>query len=563
MKDLLVGAILLAPLMTFGAGKKPDIVVILADDMGYSDIGCFGGEIRTPALDRLAEGGLRLTQFYNTARCCPTRASLLTGLYPHQAGIGHMMQETRFPGYKGNINRRCVTLGEVLRTAGYTTGAFGKWHVARDTKPDGPKFNWPLQRGFDRFYGTIHGGGSFFDPTTLCRGNDFIPPDRPDFYYTDAIADEAAKFVRETPRDRRLFAYVAFTATHWPMHAKQADIARYDGVYDAGWDVMRDARYRRMREMGILDADWALSPRDDKAPPWAEETMKGWNARCMQVYAAMLDCMDQGIGRIVNALRETGRLDDTLLLFLADNGGCAEQMGRVGPEKLVAGADKAPTLGPDDLQPDMIPRRTRDGKPVRQGAGVMPGPADTFIGYGLSWANVSNTPFKEYKHWVHEGGISAPLIAHWPAAIGKERRGALCREPAHLVDIMATCVNVSGATYPAEFGGEKIQPMEGVSLMPAFEGRSLARPGPLYWEHEGNRAVRHDRWKLVAKHAQPWQLYDLDADRSEMHDLAAEQPAKVRELSSLWDVWAARCNVLPWPVADLSEDGGKRRKKSR
>lgn len=558
MKALLIGSIVLAQLMAFSAAKNPDIVVVLADDMGYSDIGCFGGEIQTPTLDRLAYNGLRMTQFYNTARCCPTRASLLTGLYPHQAGIGHMMQETAFPGYRGNLNRRCVTMGEVMRAAGYATGAFGKWHVARDTKPEGPKFNWPLQRGFDRFYGTIHGAGSFFDPSTLCRGNDFIAPDRPDFYYTDAIADEAAKFIREVGRERRLFAYVAFTATHWPMHAKPGDIAKYQGMYDRGWDAIREARYRRMRALGIIGEDAALSPRDARAPPWDDEPMKAWNARCMEVYAAMLDCMDQGVGRIVAALEETGRLNDTLMFFIADNGGCAEAMGRNGPEKVVAGADQAPPLAPGDLQPDMIPRRTRDGKPIRQGSGVMPGPADTFIGYGLPWANVSNTPFREYKHWVHEGGISSPLVVHWPTGIAARQRNTLRSDPAHLVDIMATCVDVAGATYPAEVAGEEIQPMEGVSLRPAFEGGPITRPSPIFWEHEGNRALRQGRWKIVAKHNGPWELYDIGKDRSELNDLAPSEPERVRGLAALWQTWAARSNVLPWPVGDLTEDGGKR-----
>ncbi len=544
-----------------GAADRPDILVILADDMGYSDIGCFGGEIKTPTLDRLAANGLRLTQFYNTARCCPTRASLLTGLYPHQAGIGHMMQETPFPAYRGNLNRRCVTMAEVLRPAGYATGAFGKWHVARDTRPDGPKFNWPLQRGFDRFYGTIHGAGSFFDPNTLCRGNDFIAPDRPNFYYTDAIADEAAKFIRETGKEKPLFAYVAFTATHWPMHAKPEDIAKYRGAYDKGWDAIREARFRRMREMGLLEARWGLSPRDAKLPPWAEEPMKAWQARCMEVYAAMLDCMDQGIGRIIRALEETGRLDNTLVLFMADNGGCAEDLGRRGSEKTVPGADTAPTPGPNDLQPDMIPKRTRDGRPVRQGAGVMPGPDDTYIGYGLPWANVSNTPFREYKHWVHEGGISSPLVAHWPRGIPEARRNALCAEPAHLIDIMATCVDVAGAAYPVEEDGEAIQPMEGVSLRAAFEGKSLGRDVPLFWEHEGNRALRQGRWKIVAKHGAPWELYDIDNDRSELIDLAARQPDRVKEMVVHYDAWAARCGVRPWPVGDLTEDGGKRPRK--
>jgi arylsulfatase len=517
--------------------------------MGYSDIGCYGGEIETPVLDRLAADGLRFTQFYNTARCCPTRASLMTGLYMHQAGVGHMTGDSGYDGYRGDLNKRCVTIAEVLRPAGYATYMVGKWHVTKETKPDGPKFNWPLQRGYDRFYGTIFGGGSYFDPTTLTRDNTMISPYadpqyKPEtFYYTDAISDHAARFIAEHKRrsgEKPLFLYVAYTSAHWPMHALPGEIAKYKGRYHAGYGAIRKARYERMKQLGVIADRWELSP---QAEDWDAVENKEWEARSMEVYAAMIDRMDQGIGRIVAELKQQGMFDNTLIFFLQDNGGCAEGMGRRG-EARRAGRPTLPPMDPAALQPDMIPRQTRDGWPVLQGTGVLPGPADTFIAYGRGWANTSNTPFREYKHWVHEGGISTPLVAHWPAGI--KRRGELEHEPSHLIDIMATCVDLAGAAYPKEVDGNAIQPMEGTSLAPAFEGRPLERKGAIYWEHEGNRAVRQGKWKLVAKGAKgPWELYDIEADRSEMHDLATQQPDRVQEMAGLWQAWAQRCNVLP------------------
>ena len=537
---------------------KPNIVLIMCDDMGYSDLGCYGGEIETPNLDRLAQGGLRYTQFYNTARCCSTRASLLTGLYAHQAGIGHMVDgvgpKSGSPAYSGELSRRAVTIAEVLRSAGYATYMTGKWHVTGKIRPNGnaQKNNWPLQRGFDRFYGTIHGAGSFFDPNTLTRDNDFLSPFddsqyTPDeFYYTDAISDHATKFVTEHQKrnaDQPFFLYVAHTAAHWPMHAKETDIAKYKGRYDAGYDVVRAKRIEKMKQIGLLDDQWLISPQEGN---WNEVKNKAWEARCMEVYAAMVDCMDQSIGRLVNTLKANGQFENTVILFLQDNGGCAEGMGRNGEFKPRASAPTLPPLAKGYLQPDMIPKQTRDGYPVRQGAGVMPGGADTYIGYGREWANVSNTPFREYKHWQHEGGISSPLIAHWPAGI--DRAGQLDASPCHLIDIMATCVDLAGASYPADFAGQSIQPLEGLSLAPSFAGKKLNRSQPLFWEHEGNRAIRDGDWKLVSKHPGDWELYNIANDRTEMHNLAAEQPERVTELSRRWDEWAERVGVLPWPL---------------
>lgn len=336
--------------------------------MGYSDLGCYGGEIKTPNLDKLAAGGLRFTQFYNTARCCPTRAALLTGLYPHQAGIGHMMDDRGHDGYRGDLNRRCATIAEVLKPAGYGTYAVGKWHVTRHIKPDGPKHNWPLQRGFDRFYGTITGAGSFFDPGTLTRDNTNLSPftdteyQPKRYYYTDAITDHAIQFVGEhcqKKAEQPFLLYMAYTAAHWPMHALEEDIAKYRGAYDAGYDAIRQTRVKRLRESGLMPKAWTTAPTiGDWSKPAGKAENRAWEIRCMEVYAAMIDRMDQNIGRFVAELSRHGKLDNTLILFLQDNGGCQEVIGRQGqmtrPEK--------PTLPPiaaDAIRLDVIPKQTR------------------------------------------------------------------------------------------------------------------------------------------------------------------------------------------------------------
>ena len=536
---------------------RPNIIIVMSDDMGWSDIGSFGGEINTPNLDRLAADGLRFTQFYNTARCCPTRASLLTGLYPHQAGIGHMMDNRDHDGYRGDLNRNAVTIAEALKPSGYATYAVGKWHVTPGATADQLKrtHNWPLQRGFERYYGTIHGAGSYYDPSALVRDNRLVTVAndaeyRPkEYYYTDAITDHAIRFISEHPQRRQkspFFMYVAYTAAHWPMQAPEAEVAKYRGRYDRGYAAYREARLQKARGLGLLNPAWALAP---PAEDWSKVADKEWEARGMEVYAAMVDRMDQGIGRLVATLKAQGQLENTLIFYLQDNGGCAEQNGRTNTPRnpystRAANTPYAP-MEADAQQYGSTPQQTRDGRAVMIGRGVMPGPADTYIAYGRGWANVSNTPFREYKHWVHEGGIATPLIAHWPRGIARGRRGKLENAPGHLIDLMSTAIDVSGARYPREFAGETIQPMEGVSLRPAFAGRDLGRSQPLFWEHEGNRAVREGKWKLVAKENQPWELYDMEADRTEMNDLAARQPTRVRELEAKWQTWAARARVLP------------------
>ncbi|WP_425619398.1 arylsulfatase [Anatilimnocola sp. NA78] len=559
---LLAAVLFVSLVTTCGAAEKPNIILIMSDDMGFSDIGCYGGEIQTPNLDSLAAGGLRFSQFYNNARCCPTRASLLTGLYPHQAGIGHMMDDYGKPGYTGNLNASCRTIAQVLGNAGYRSYASGKWHVTRNLAQDGNHSNWPRQRGFDRFYGMISGGGSFYDPFTLCRDNTLISPFadpeyKPEQYYlTDAISHHAVKFIgdhQSQHASQPFFMYVTYTAAHWPMHALPEDIAKYKGKYDAGYAAIRQARLEKAQQLKLVSAEQGLSP---QAGNWNDLKNKEREIACMEVYAAMVDRMDQGIGKIIGELKRTGRFENTLILYLQDNGGCAEQMGR----GMAAGREDGPRqekptrpiIAAEVLPNGLVPPQTRDGYPVRQGPNVMPGPYDTYIGYGEGWANVSNTPFREYKHWVHEGGISTPLIAHWPAGISS--KGELRHQAGHLIDLMSTCIDLTGATYPAE-----ATPLPGKSLRPAFENRAIEREA-IYWEHEGNRAVRKGDLKLVSKHGQPWELYDISRDRIEANNLAknaTESNARaIAEMSAAYDAWAARSNVAPWPA---NPAGGKKK----
>jgi arylsulfatase len=400
----------------------------------------------------------------------------------------------------------------------------GKWHVTPVTPS---RHNWPRQRGFDRFYGIIHGAASFFDPVTLKRDNDDAAPEGAGYYFTDAIADNACSFLREHPAGQPFFLYTAFTSPHWPMHALEEDIDRYRGRYRAGWDALRAERHSRMVKLGLVDRRWPLSPRDPRVPAWNDAPHREWQQRRMEVYAAMVDRMDQNIGRILRTLEETGQWDNTLVLFLSDNGGCAEE------------------LGPNAVARH-IPRQTRDGRPLRQGnrPEVMPGGPDTYQSYGQGWANASNTPFRLYKHWVHEGGIATPLIAHWPGGIRKP--GSLDHQPGHLIDIMATCLDAAGAAYPQTFEGRPITPLEGRSLLPCLQGRRRPPHEALFWEHEGNRAVREGDWKLVSRYPEEWELFDLRADRTESNDLRARRPDVARRLLARYESFARRAQVVDW-----------------
>jgi len=520
--------------------RRPNIVLILADDMGFSDIQPYGSEIRTPHLQRIADEGLTLTSFYNQARCMPARGSLLTGLYPTQSGIGHVDSDAGIPGYTGDLAEHAVTIAEVLRDAGYGTYMTGKWHVTTHTGAWGrfperqSKHNWPLQRGFDRFYGMILGASSFYDPVTLTEDNDPLPSPGADYYFTDAVADRAAQYVRDhvaDSPDAPFFLYASFTAPHWPLQAPTEDVEHYEGVYDRGWEALHAERVARLRELGLIDDVDQVPPPDERVRAWADLTdeERRWYARAMEVYAAQVELLDQGIGRLLDMLEETGVDDDTLLVFLSDNGACAEVL----------------TNGWNGIY---ITRETHDGRVVTVGnenIDVLPGPEDTYMSYGREWAWASNAPFRLYKHFVHEGGIATPFLMRWPAAT---EGGLVVRDPGQLVDLMATFVDVAGATYPEQRDGVPVLPMEGVSLAPVLGGESLPER-PLFFEHEGNRAVRQGRWKLVERfNGEGWELYDLQSDRAESSDLAAAQPERVAELRQRYDDWAARVGVLPWPL---------------
>jgi len=490
---------------------RPNILIIFADDMGFSDLGCYGSEIRTPNLNRLADEGMRFTQFYNVARCCPSRASLLTGLYPHQAGMGRMVSpvdSNPTPGpFQGYLNDDCVTIAEVLRSSGYRTYMSGKWHVG-----EAPEL-WPRQRGFDRYFGLISGASSYWELLKTDRNRVMATDDTPftpegdDFYMTDAFTDFAVECLDDhQDREEPFFMYLSYTAPHWPLHAWPEDIDRYRGTYDMGWDELRAQRYARQLEMGIIDPQWALSPRDPEVPAWDSVEDKARWSLLMSVYAAMIDRMDQGIGRVLETLKRTGADENTLVLFLADNGGCHENV---------------------------------EGRKLDR-PGDEPGERGSFVAYQRPWANASNTPFRMFKHWIHEGGISTPLIARWP---GKIAPGGMTHEPGIIMDLMATCCDVSGSAYPTSFENRTVRPLVGKSLSPILRGGTRNPHEWLFWEHFGNKGVRHGDRKLVAAKTGEWELYDMKTDRTELHDLSESEPDTAESLDSAWNAWAKENGV--------------------
>lgn len=518
---------------------RPNIILILADDMGYSDIGCFGAEIRTPNLDAMAERGIRFTQMYNGARCCPTRASLLTGLYAHQAGVGHMVGNHGYPEYQGYLRDDCVTIAEALRLGGYRTLMSGKWHVGGSYNamdpgswdPGGPGHPTPRQRGFDRYYGTLDGAGSFFHPHALLRDDTVIHPEGEGYYYTDRITAEACQMIDGAHAEGRpFFLFLSYTAPHWPLHALPEDIAKYEGRYRrGGWDALRASRHESAKGLGILSDRWEITPRDEGAPAWEDVPDPDWEDLRMAVYAAQVDRMDQGIGQVLAKLRALGLEENTLVMFLSDNGGCAELLREDGHVQRYA-------------------TQTPDGRAIRVGnlPGVRPGGPDTFMSYDLPWANASNSPFRLYKHWVHEGGIATPLVVQWPATI---RQPAILHAPCHIIDLMPTFLEAAGVAQPAEYGGRAVQPLEGESLLPALRGEPWQREGVLFWEHEGNLAVRDGDWKLVRKYPGDWELYNMAEDRTELHDLRAADPGRAERMMRWYGEWAARIGVRDWPLA--------------
>ncbi|MHA6247386.1 arylsulfatase [Pontibacter sp. CAU 1760] len=512
--------------------KRPNIIVILADDMGYSDIGSFGSEIETPHLDALADGGLKMTQFYNASRCCPTRASLLTGLYPHQAGVGHMVNEREQPGYRGMLNEECVTIAEALKEGGYSTYMAGKWHL--NDRPE----HWPVRQGFDRYFGLLDGANSYFgnrpyrpnQKLTYALDDKEYTPGK-DFYATDAYTDYALKFMEEgRGKGKPFFLYLAYTAPHWPLHALPEDIAKYNNHYMKGWDKLREERFRRMQKMGIISRDTQLSPRDEDVPAWASVTAqdkKRWAGK-MAVYAAMVDRMDQNIGKIRQKLKELGQDKNTVIMFLSDNGGSYEAIEGPGFTPEILAASKKPAADPT-----------------------------SFTAYQHEGANLSNTPFRKFKRWEHEGGISTPFIAHYPGVIPA---GQVNHQPAHLIDLMATSLDLAGVRYPEAYRGKAIKPLEGISLVPLLKGQPWQGHEAIFFEHEGNRAVRQGDWKLVSVYPEDdWALYNMQSDRSELNDLSHKFPEKVKAMEKLYTAWANRSEVLPFAELEAYDRARKRR----
>lgn len=530
LRKLLAFKLLFAAVAASGQNEvpRPNIVLIMADDMGWSDIGCFGGEIPTPHIDSLAANGLRMTQFYNSARCSPTRAALLTGLFQHQAGMGILAEPPHTPGpddadsgYARHLNDNCVTIAEVLQPAGYHTYMSGKWHIGYHEQK-----NWPRQRGFDRFYGIVSGASSYFRPRGdrgLTLENEALPEPTGDYYTTDAFTDYAIDFINSNPSEDPFFLYLAYTAPHWPLHARDEDIEKFVGKYKHGWDQLRAERWSRQLDEGLVDPSWGLSQRDDGARAWnklTEQQKIDLDYR-MAVYAAQVHRMDWNIGRVVETLRKRNQLDNTLIIFLSDNGACAEPYNDLGGGNMSAIND--PYAG------GMGAGKNRDGG----------------SSYGTGWANASNTPFRRYKAKLYEGGIAAPLVVSWPLGL-KTEPGSHTEDLGYLTDIMPTVLELTGASYPDEYKGNPIKPLYSQSLTPIFRGEGRGNSEWMFWEHYHDRAVRHGNWKALGRIGDDsWELYDLASDRAEMIDLASKHPEKVEAMARRWEEWAYAHEVLP------------------
>ena len=526
--------------------NKPNVIFILADDLGYSDIGCFGSEINTPNLDSLGNNGLLMTQMYNSARCCPSRASLLSGLTPHQAGVGHMVENLGTHNYQGYLSDNCVTIAECLKETGYQTFMSGKWHVGGHEdiqniskwRPGEKGFPTPKQRGFDKFFGTLTGAGNFYNPPTLMLEDKFIQVESTDFHYTDEISKNAVKMISEK-NSNPFFMYVAFTAPHWPLHAWEEDIVKYEGKYKKGWSQTRMDRYEEMRGK-VLDPKWKLTEEDPATPNWNDIQNKEWEDLRMATYSAQIEQMDRGIGKIIEKLKQIGELENTLIMFAADNGGCAE------------------FLAEDSNQPNpnQFNNPGPDGKKVNFGniPNLRPGPSDTFMSYDLPWANLSNTPFRLFKRWVHEGGISTPFIVHWPKKI--QSHGVI-DTPVQFADISPTILDICDSKYPKTYNQEDITPLEGESFFRLFQGKEFNKDKPLCWEHEGNRAVRVGDWKLVSEYPGPWELYNISDDRSETNNLINKEKEIASSLEKKYKDWSSRCEILDWPIRIDKESTNK------
>lgn len=493
---------------TTKADNRPNIILILADDMGYSDLGCYGSEINTPSLDKLANNGLRMTQFYNASRCCPTRASLLTGLYPHQANMGFMQEDCQLPNYGGYIPENAVTIAEALKVNGYNTAMSGKWHVGND------EAYWPTKKGFDKFYGFPHHGGAYFYPfpgdQVVALGDSLLDFPGEDYYSTEAINKYASTFVKEMSKDEKpFFLYLAHVAPHFPLQARESDIAKYRGKYKRNFEEIRLARFEKQKQLGIVPETYPISETDKLVDNWeqlSEEEKDDYDLR-MSVYAAQIECMDRGIGELVNTLTDLGELENTVIVYLSDNGGTREDYSWGDPS-------------------------------------IPIGQVGSFGCYKLPWANVSNTPYRMFKHWGHEGGIRTPFIVHYPAMIKPK---VIDNQPAHIVDVMTTFMELAQADYPKEYKGHQIQPMEGKSLIPIFNGERRDEHKGLFWEHEGNKAARVGDWKWVSIYPDGKdELYNLNNDPVEKQNIATKHPEKLAELKAAWYQWSKKVGVIPW-----------------
>ncbi len=528
--------------------KRPNIMLIVVDDMGYSDLGCFGGEIESPNLDGLAANGVRFTQFFNSGRSCPSRASLLTGLYAHQAGI---------TGMGLSLNRECVTIPEVLREAGYHTAMSGKWHLSLtqgigncddqmkwlshqstfDNREFAPKDTYPCNRGFEEHWGTIWGVVNHFDPFSLVHNEEAIYTEAiPDnFYSTDFVTEKAIDMIDDLSRkEEPFFMYVSYNAPHWPLHAKPEDIAKYKGKYDQGWDVMRENRYNRMVELGLIDKEEVPVCRNESGRAWEKEGDKALQAANMEVHAAMIDCVDQGVGKILEKLKATGEYDNTIIIFTSDNGASSENY----------------TIGEFDRHD-----RTRDGQMVTHNAAV-PGDELTYNYLGTGWAGAVNTPFRYWKRESFHGGTAAPTIVHWPEGM-KAEKGSIVKEPCHFIDMMPTCLELAGAEYPETYNGHSITPMapEARSIVPLVNGENWDSERTMFWEHENGKAVRVGNWKMTALTTGGWELFNLENDYSETTNVAAQYPEKMRELRGLWNAWARRVGLnVPDEMPDTEKE---------
>ena len=522
---LIAGAITaFAPAFAQQKKTKPNIILIMVDDMGYSDLGAYGSEIKTPNLDKLANEGIRFREFYNNSICAPTRASLITGQYPHKAGIGFFDVNLGLPPYQGYLNKESLTLGEVFKSNGYSTIISGKWHVGQDS------LSWPQQRGFEKSYGIIGGASDYFDvkpmpfgrtpsPVVMLKNNVRQFPKDNSYYFTDEIGNNAVQFLDEQNKENKpFFLYVAFTAPHWPLQALPEDIAKYKGKYDIGWDSLRIQRIKRLKEIGITYPGQTIAERDKEVPAWNKLTydeQQFWKAK-MEVYAAMLDRMDQNVGRILEKLRALKKDDNTLIVFISDNGA----QGGFNSNNLLNRA------------------QVRNSGPI--------GTAGSFDYQEQNWAYVSNTPLRQYKNNFHEGGFGSPFIAWYPKQI---KAGTIVKGTAHLIDLAPTFYQLAGVKYPAKYNGINSNPLPGKSLLPVLTGQvtEVDRGAPIFWERAGNRAVRKGKWKIISTYPSlKWELYDIDTDRGETKDLADQKTDIVNELSAEYFKWADQNGVVDY-----------------